>query len=303
MPSSRWLLRSMFLVSGVGVLTACGVMTRAFAGGARRMIGPPPAGLGAVDVAFASGSGSQLRGWYVPGRRGVGAILLLHGVHANRLAMLPRARFLHALGYSVLLPDLRAHGESTGDHTTFGALESRDARAAACLLRTLAPNERIAAIGVSLGGAATLLGSAPLPVDALVLESVYPSIDRAARNRLHTWLGPIGSLIAPVLVRGLEPAVGVRRDELRPIDRIAEVRVPVLMLAGSADRYTPMDESKALFARVAAPKEFWAVDGADHVDLYGFAPAEYERRVSTFLERSLGTASSRAMVQPSVGCS
>jgi uncharacterized protein len=277
-------------------------MTRAFAGGAPSAIGPPPAGLGAVDIAFASSSGSQLRGWFVPGRRGAGAILLLHGMHANRLAMLPRARFLHALGYSVLLPDFRAHGESTGDHTTFGALESRDARAAACLLRTLAPNERIGAIGVSLGGAAALLGPAPLPVDALVLESVYPTIDRAARDRLHAWLGPVGAWLAPAIVRSLEPAVGVRRDELRPIDRIAEVKVPLLMLAGSADPYTPIDESKALFARVAAPKEFWAVDGAAHVDLYAFAPAEYRRHITAFLERSLGAASSRVPGPPGAGC-
>jgi len=216
--------------------------------------------------------------------------------------MLPRARFLHALGYSVLLPDFQAHGESTGDHTTFGALESRDALAAACLLRRLAPNERIGAIGVSLGGAATLLGQTPLPVDALVLESVYPTIDRAARNRLHAWLGPIGSLIAPALVRSLEPTVGVRRDELRPIDRIAEVRVPTFMLAGSADRYTPIDESKALFARVAAPKEFWVVDGAAHVDLYDFARPEYQRRIGAFLERNIGATSSHAISPVGEAC-
>jgi fermentation-respiration switch protein FrsA (DUF1100 family) len=265
-------------------------MRRTLIGGAPGAIGPAPAELGAVAVSFASGSGSELHGWFIPGRRGGGAVLLLHGVNANRLAMLPRARFLHALGYSVLLPDFRAHGESTGDHTTFGALESRDAYAAACLLHRLAPQERIGAIGVSLGGAATLLGPAPLPVDALVLESVYPTIDRAARNRLRTWLGPIGPLLAPALVRSLEPAVGVRRTELRPIDRIAEVKVPVLMLAGTADRYTPLDESKALFARVEAPKDFWAVPGAAHVDLYDYAPAAYRERISTFLAHSLAAS-------------
>jgi len=294
--------RSVLLASGIGILTSCGIVTRAFVSGAPSTIGPAPGGLGAIDVAFASNSGSQLRGWYLPGRRGSGAVLLLHGMHANRLAMLPRARFLHALGYAVLLPDFRAHGESTGDHTTFGALESRDAEAAACLLRRLAPDERIGAIGVSLGGAATLLGPTPLPVDALVLESVYPTIDRAARNRLHAWLGPIGSLLAPALVRSLEPAVGVRRDALRPIDRIAEVRVPVLMLAGSVDHYTPIDESRALYARVKAPKELWTVAGADHVDLYDFAPVEYQQRIGAFFARTLGEIRSPSAVPSSGGC-
>jgi fermentation-respiration switch protein FrsA (DUF1100 family) len=216
--------------------------------------------------------------------------------------MLPRARFLHALGYAVLMPDFRAHGESSGVHTTFGALESRDAQAAACLLHSLAPHERVAAIGVSLGGAAALLGQQPLPVDALVLESVYPTIDQAAKNRLRAWFGPIGSWLAPSLVRSLEPTVGVSPAELRPIDRIAEVRVPVLLAAGSADPYTPMDESKALFARLAPPKEFWAVDGAVHEDLYDYAPEEYQRRISAFLERTLGGAWSGAAAAPAGGC-
>ena len=292
----------MVLSSSLGILTSCGVVTRAFTAASPHVIGPAPTGLGAVDVAFASTSGSRLRGWFVPGRPGAGAVLLLHGVHANRLAMLPRARFLHALGYSVLMPDFRAHGESSGIHTTLGALESRDAEAAACLLHSLAPHERIAAIGVSLGGAAAVLGPKPLPVDALVLESVYPTIDQAAKNRLHAWLGPIGSWIAPSLVRSLEPTVGVSPTELRPIDRIAEVRVPVLMAAGSADPYTPMDESKALFERLAPPKEFWAVDGATHEDLYDYAPAEYQRRVGAFLQRTVGGAARGVAAPAVVGC-
>ena len=114
----------MVLLSSLGVLTSCGVVTRAFTAGSPHAIGPAPAGFGAVEVAFPSRSGSQLRGWFVPGRPGAGAVLLLHGVHADRLAMLPRARFLHALGYAVLMPDFRAHGESSGTHTTFGALEA-----------------------------------------------------------------------------------------------------------------------------------------------------------------------------------
>ena len=300
--SRRWIRNIVLLLSSLGVLTSCSMVTRAFTAGSPRAIGPAPVGLGAVEVAFPSSSGSELRGWFVPGRPGAGAVLLLHGVHANRRAMLPRARFLHTLGYAVLMPDFRAHGESSGVHTTFGALESRDAQAAACLLHDLAPHERVAAIGVSLGGAAALLGQKPLPVDALVLESVYPTIDQAAKNRLHAWLGPIGSWLAPSLVRSLEPTVGVRPAELRPIDHIAEVRVPVLMAAGSDDPYTPMDESEALFARLTPPKELWVVDGATHQDLYDYAPAEYQRRISAFLQRTLGSVSSSVAAPPTGGC-
>ncbi|WP_445145243.1 hypothetical protein [Dyella sp. Tek66A03] len=80
----------------------------------REEIGPPPPELSATEVRFRSASGGVIHGWFAPGSPGRGAVLLLHGVHANRLAMLPRARWLHSLGYSVLLIDFQAAGESDG---------------------------------------------------------------------------------------------------------------------------------------------------------------------------------------------
>jgi alpha-beta hydrolase superfamily lysophospholipase len=47
-----------------------------------------------------------------------GAVILLHGVHANKKSMLSRARLLVAANYSVPLIDLQIHGESEGDRIT-----------------------------------------------------------------------------------------------------------------------------------------------------------------------------------------
>jgi fermentation-respiration switch protein FrsA (DUF1100 family) len=217
-------------------------------------------------------------------------VLLLHGVHANRTVMLGRASLLHDAGYTVLIPDFQAHGESPGEHITFGALESLDAHAALAYLRARAPGECVGAIGVSMGGAAALLGPRPLQVEALVLESVYPTIRDAVADRLRVWLGPLGAAgpaLSPLLIWGVGAGVGVSDTALRPINRIGAVTAPVLVAAGTADRYTPLAESRALFARAPAPKEFWAVRGAGHEDLQAFAPAEYRRRVGGFLDRYL----------------
>ena len=250
---------------------------------------PPDVG-GVSEVAFPSQSGSTLRAWYAPGRAGFGAVVLLHGVGSNRTSMLSRLRFLHARGYAVLAPDFQAHGESPGEHVTFGARESLDALASVQFLRNSAPNERLGLIGVSMGGAAALVGPKPLDVDAMVLESVYPTLRDAVSDRLKVWLGPAGLLgpaIAPILIGVVGPEIGVDADHLRPIERIASVREPVLMLAGSDDQYTPIEESLALFARIKSPKRFWEVYGAGHVDLHDFAPADYERVVGAFLAEQL----------------
>jgi pimeloyl-ACP methyl ester carboxylesterase len=248
---------------------------------------PPPDDLGARPIELSSAAGGTVRGWFVPGRPGAGAVLLLHGIGASRRDMLGRARFLGANGFSVLLVDFRGHGDSAAARSTYGSLESHDARAAVDFLRAALPGERIGVIGISMGGAAALLGPAPLPVQVLVLESVYPTIGDAVRGRLGAWLGAIGQALAPSVLSWLFPREGVTADQLRPIDRIGEQTAAVLLLAGTDDRYTPVREARALFARAPEPKALWEVPGAAHVDLHAFSGVEYERRVGAFLARHL----------------
>jgi hypothetical protein len=163
---------------------------------ARVVIGLPPPELHTENVAISSASGATLHGWFVAGRPGGGAVVLMHGVRSNRLSMIRRARLLNAEGFSILLFDFQAHGESTGTRITFGHLEGMDASSAVAFVRHRLPAERVGAIGTSLGGAAALLGPEPLPVDALVLESVYPDIEAATANRIQMPL-------VPFLVRSL----------------------------------------------------------------------------------------------------
>ena len=247
---------------------------------------PSSLGLEARTVHFPSRSGSVIRAWFAPGRPGAGAVLLLHGMGSNRSSMLTRASFLHRAGFAILAPDFQAHGESPGQHITFGELESFDAEAALAFLRQSVPGERVGIIGVSMGGAATLVGNKPLTADALVLESVYPTFKDAVADRLHTWLGPFGFLgtaMTPLLIDLVAPRIGVDPGRLRPIDVIGEVRQPLLLIAGTEDQYTRLDESRALYARATSQKQLWEVSGAGHEDLHDYAPLEYERRVGDFL--------------------
>jgi uncharacterized protein len=115
-------------------------------------IGDPPADLNAEPVNFESDSGANVHGWWSPVRNSRGAVLLLPGIRANRLSMVDRARFLHRAGYSVLLIDFQATGETKGDRITFGWKESRDVIAAVNFIRNTKPASRVAIIGSSLGG-------------------------------------------------------------------------------------------------------------------------------------------------------
>ncbi|MCP4657419.1 MAG: alpha/beta hydrolase [bacterium] len=250
-------------------------------------VGPGPDDLPVEVLEIPSTSGSSLASWFLPGRRGLGAVILLHSVRGNRLALLPRARVLSAAGFSVLLFDFQAHGESPGDRITFGHLESRDVRCALAYLRRRLPDERIGLFGTSLGGAAILLGDTPVDADAVVLEAVYPTIAEAVSNRIRLRLGPLARVLTPVLLLQLEPRLGVSPSSLRPIDRIPSLRAPLLVVAGENDRHTTLRESQRLFAAANEPKELWVIDGAAHIDFHTYVGPEYERRILSFFSRYL----------------
>lgn len=244
-------------------------------------------GLPVAAISFESAAGSRLAGWFVAGSPGGGAIVLLHGVLSSRQAMAERMRFLNAAGYAVLAFDLQAHGESEGVAITFGRLENLDARAAVRWLRARLPGERIGAIGISLGGAAALLGAEPLDVDALILEAVFPDIERATVNRIVERIGGFGRFVGPPFLRIGALATGLDPAALRPIDAIGAATAPILVMSGTADPRTTIAETRQLFDRARAPKEYWEVEGAGHVDLCDFAGEDYRRRGLAFFARLL----------------
>jgi fermentation-respiration switch protein FrsA (DUF1100 family) len=199
--------------------------------------------------------------------------------------MLDRARFLCRAGYSVLLIDFQATGETKGDRITFGWKESRDAIAAVNFIRNAEPLSLIAIIGSSLGGVATLLATPALKVEALILEAVYPTIEIATTNRLENYLGPLGRFAAPLLLKQLHMRLGISAGGLRPIDHIANVGCPVFIMSGEKDGNTRPDDTETLFSRARWPRQLWFVPKAGHVDLHKAAEAEYESRVLAFLEQ------------------
>ena len=278
-----WVAAAAAMVCFGGILTGGWFLARP----ASQIVGAAPSDLGAEVVTVPVSEGRAIRGWFVPGTPGAGAVLLLHPVRGNRTSMVSRARFLHADGRAVLLVDLQAHGESPGRRITFGARESEDAHAALAYLRSRTPNERTGAIGWSLGGAAALLGREPLPVDALVLEAVYPTIGEAVADRLRIRVGPLGPVIAPLLTSQLRLWTDVGVDALRPIDAIGRTHAAVLIIAGERDPRTRLEESQRLFAAAPEPKELWVVPGAGHDDYHDVSTATYEARVRRFLNAHL----------------
>ena len=279
----RKALLSLALLLGVALVGAL-ALGYVLTAPVQHSVGRPPADLGAIDVEFRSAPpGGNVRGWFVSAGSEAPCLLLMHGVRADRRSMIERARLLQRAGYSSLLFDFQAHGESAGERISFGHRESNDAHAAVEVLHSRFHCSRVAALGQSLGGAAALLGPQSIEVDALILESVYPSIESAIENRLRIRLDVLGTWLAPLLTLQIRPMLGIDTSALQPLQRLRIFHHPVLIISGAADRHTTLAETQALYAAANEPKGLWIVPNAAHVDLQRFAPADYQRHVLGFL--------------------
>ena len=246
-----------------------------------------PQNLAVEQVTFPSKSGTTIYGWLVESETNRGVVILQHGVHADKSTLVERARFLSQAGYAVFLFDFQAQGESIGKQITFGFLESRDSQAAVEFVKRRFPGKPIGVIGISLGAAAEALANPPLDVQAIVFESMYPTIVEATKDRIEIRLGPLGRCLSPLLTAQIKLRSDCSTEDLRPIASVAKITAPKLFLAGTADRETKFKEAKEIFDNAAEPKKFVPFEGAKHQDLLDFAPAQYKKIILEFLDTNL----------------
>lgn len=230
---------------------------------------------------------NHVYGWFIPAQQARACVLLVHGLRSDRTRMVPRARFLKRAGYAALLIDLQAHGETPGQHLTFGYREAENVKAAVSHLRQARDCKKVAILGTSLGAAASLLGPAPAQADAFILESMYTTIEEAVTNRLALRYGKIAPWLTPLLTQQIPLRLHVPLAALRPIDAIQKTHAPVFVIGGSIDQRTKLAETQRLFNHASNPKALWIVPGAAHVDFHQLAGAVYEQKVLAFLDKSL----------------
>jgi uncharacterized protein len=278
------------LLSAFVALAACAMAMSWWIGG--QLLAPSPRPVArppdlAMSVAAIPSGAHSVAAWWIDRGPGTPVVLLLHAIRGNRADMVPRARLLVARGYSVLLIDLQAHGETPGEAITFGWREAADVRAALEWIRSREPGRRIGAVGTSLGGAALVFAHPSPALDAVVLEEVYPRLAEALENRVRIRLGWLAPLVSPLLLAQLEPRIGVGPAQLQPLQLVSALHSPILVAGGGMDRRTSSQETRELFDAAKPPKELWIEPRAAHQDLLAFDAAGYEAHVVGFLDRYL----------------
>lgn len=242
--------------------------------------------LNGSDVEIRAADGIALRASFFEAPEGGDCVIVLHGIADSRTAGIGFAPMFLAAGYSVLAPDLRAHGTSGGNRTTYGILERDDTRRWAAWLRGRGC-DRLFGLGVSLGGA-ILIQAATEPgiFDAIAAECSYRSFRAVAEHRVAQRLPrAVARGVVDTGFRYARVRYGLDLEEASPENAARSLEAPLLLIHGLADTETPPDHSRAIAA--AAPRsELWLVPGARHVMASATAPSEYRARVIGWFDTS-----------------
>lgn len=253
---------------------------------------------------FSTRDGQEIGAWFLDGRTDAPSVLWLHGNGGCRSHGLTRAKLLVSCGYAVLMISLRCHGDSTGIYHDVGYQARHDIHAAVDFLEARRPGRPVIVIGNSMGAAAAVFAASELGhrVHGYVLESPYQDLKVAVWNRTDAYL-PLGLReIAYSGLRIVGPIFLPHLEEISPLKAIAGIPqdVPVLILAGVADRLARPAEAKALYQRVTTHGKLVFIPGAGHGNLYHSAPVLYSHAVLEFCrEISLANRVGMSVRKPS----
>lgn len=287
----------------VGAFLPAAVMYGLCRGAAGYLLSPPMSplsifperfGLSYEKIAFRTRDGLELKGWFLPSSTGdKRTILMCHGMSDNKGMLLERTNFLNkAGGFNLVYFDFRSHGESEGEITTTGALETMDFEAAFKWLRRAKPEcaDKVGVFGLSMGATVAVVAMPKHPdLRCAVVES--PFADYRTVIRRWFWNNvkvPYYPLVALTILIARSRLKAAELDRFNPIDSASKISPrPLLVIGGECDRLMTPEDVKAIFNAAREPKQLWMVPKARHAQCREVAGPEYDARIIEFFARNL----------------
>jgi fermentation-respiration switch protein FrsA (DUF1100 family) len=249
---------------------------------------PASFGLGYREVEFPSTDGIRLSAWWVPVEGSSLAAVLVPGWGGYKFDehLLQTVPVYHDAGYSVLLLDLRAQGESDGTRRTLGYREVRDVRGALTwLMRQGYRSDHIVLHGWSMGGATALRTAPGTGVAAVVEEAAYADLPVLLKGEIPEFVR-FGRLLRPaILLAGrlfpdFDPWDVVPKNDAA---KLSDEGIPLFIIHSTEDDIVPYEQAKIL-AAAYPDANAWKLKGYGHVEAYQHP--EYAQKLRNFLDAS-----------------
>ena len=251
---------------------------------------PADFGLAFGTVTFPARDGSRVVGWWLPGREDEPVVLLTHGLGGGKADMLDSAARLARAGHPVLMIDLRAHGQSGGQTSTFGDSERLDVLGALDWLGRTQPGRRVVGMGPSMGAAALVAAAAEDDrLTALVLVGTYDDLGGMARDATaQVFTPPLDRLAAWIALPTASAHAGTDLAGFAPAELIGRVWPrPLLVLHANDDEMIPLARGQGLYDAASPPRRQRWLDAGGHNGVLG--DDEAWREIFDFLKNAQPT--------------
>ncbi len=232
-----------------------------------RGLNPISAGLdGVSEETLATPDGETIVAWFAEAKSGMPIILFFHGNGGEIADRAERLAFYQSQGFGALFVSYRGYGKSSGTISEKGFITDALTAHAWLVKRGVGP-EQIVVVGESLGTGVGVQLAAQVTVAALALEAPYASAADVAAE-IYWWL-PVRLLM---------------KDTFESKNFIADVKPPVLIQHGDADRIIPVAHGRVLYERANEPKELVIIPGGGHDVIHD---PEIWRREIAFFKKAL----------------
>ncbi|HAJ69939.1 MAG: alpha/beta hydrolase [Alkalibacterium gilvum] len=233
--------------------------------------------------------GLLLSGQFIPAKeKSKKVAIIAHGYSGSNRDMAPWAKLFYDLGFNLLLPDARGHGESEGDYIGFGWHERKDYTLwIEQMIARFGDEAEIALYGLSMGGATVMNVSGenlPKNVKAIVEDCGYSSVSKEMAHQLKTMYKLPQYPLIPLTSFVTKLKAGFWFGEANPQVQVQNSQTPMLFIHGEKDDFVPTDMVYDVFDAARVPKELYVVPEAGHAYAYVTNKSEYRRRVTNFLE-------------------
>lgn len=220
-------------------------------------------------------------------------IVLVHGYRSSALKnFAPVIEKYYSMGFSILMPELPAHGQSYGKYITFGRNESSIMIAwAYWLIKRFGTNISIVYNGVSMGAATvTMMSGEKMPsnIKGIIADCGYTSaIDifkYILRKDFHLPAFPIVNIANFIF----SICVGFSFEDCSPIKQVKYASVPMLFFHGTADKFIPYQMAIELYTTCSSPiKDLILIKNAGHCMSYLVDTKTCDKNIENFLSKIL----------------
>ena len=216
-------------------------------------------------------------------------VMLCHGYAGTWNSMLQYARHWAEAGYNLLIPHMRAHGESGGGYIGMGYADRRDVVAWARWLAEGGAGAACTAIvlfGHSMGGSSVNMASGEPDLPSQVRAIVSDCSFDGAWHALAATMQAVGAPVHPTLdlvrlnLMARKGGYDLARGDVK---RAVSTRgIPRMFVHGLADPTVPPSIAGVLYEAATDPKRLVAVPGAGHCQSSLMDPDGYWDAVLTF---------------------